>query len=57
MTHTQGSILLVASESVFVRLIDYKCLDAPALATFDLPRVVSRKLQLIPFLSRRVKSY
>jgi len=57
MTHTQGSILLVASESAFARLIDYKCLDAPALAAFDLPGVVSRKLQLIPYLSRLVKSY
>lgn len=48
------SILLVAGDTTFIERIDYKRISD--LPVFDLPQVVSRKKQVMPYLSTRLQA-
>lgn len=48
-----NSLLLVAGSPAFIELIDYKRISD--LPVFDLPQVVSRKKQVMPYISKRLQ--
>jgi manganese-dependent inorganic pyrophosphatase len=49
---TQNSLLLVAGNEKFIKRIDYPCLEP---GVFELLGVVSRKKQLLPYLTHRLR--
>ena len=51
--NTQNSILLVKGDADFIRRISYAHIEQDEI--FDLPGVVSRKKQLIPYLTSLLK--
>jgi manganese-dependent inorganic pyrophosphatase len=51
--NTQNSLLLVKGDSVFIQRISYPHVEQDEI--FDMPGVVSRKKQLIPYLTSMIK--
>lgn len=53
--NTQNSLLLIKGEPEFVRRVTYPCVEDGEI--FDLPGIVSRKKQLIPYLGSLLREY
>ena len=51
--NTQNSLLLVKGDAVFIQRIRYPHVERDEI--FDMPGIVSRKKQLIPYLTSLIK--
>ena len=51
--NTQNSLLLVKGDAEFISRINYTCVEKDEI--FDMPGVVSRKKQLIPYIGSVLK--